>query len=246
MNHASSPNLPNLYLERNISFGNPHATDTKCGLTFVLGSTSVEKPLRNARENRRVVQQIDCISNDYIIFFFFSFWFNRKCSLHSISLNPLAVLCNPKWLFIFGNWNALAMCEVRVRVEFLFHFFLFTSSASLHNIHSLSFWFYFLRVCIQFQWFVLNVIFDGKLIGFVAAAHIFGVGDLFLSISYGVCIDDIIECDCFVFSFLLRCECWSNGVTLFFICAHNTLVANFRLISHFFLAFLNWYFSMEK
>lgn len=132
------------------------------------------------------------------------------------------------------------MCEVRVRVEFLFHFFLFTSSASLHNIHSLSFWFYFLRVCIQFQWFVLNVIFDGKLIGFVAAAHIFGVGDLFLSISYGVCID------CFVFSFLLRCECWSNGVTLFFICAHNTLVAIFRLISHFFLAFLNWYFSMEK
>lgn len=82
-NHASSPNFPNLYLERNISFGKPHATDTKCGLTFLFGSTTVENPLRNARENRRVVQQIDCIFFlNYLLFICFGFLFllfNPKC-----------------------------------------------------------------------------------------------------------------------------------------------------------------------
>lgn len=69
-NHASSPNFPNLYLERNMSFGNPHATDTKCGLIFLFGSTTVENPLRNARENRRVVQQIDCIFDVFVVYIF--------------------------------------------------------------------------------------------------------------------------------------------------------------------------------
>lgn len=44
-----------------MSFGKPHATDTKWGLALQFGSMSVEKPLRNARDNKRVVQQIDCI-----------------------------------------------------------------------------------------------------------------------------------------------------------------------------------------
>lgn len=61
MNHASSPNLPNLYVECRISFGKPHATETKWGLALQFGSMRVENPLRNARDNRRVVQQIDCI-----------------------------------------------------------------------------------------------------------------------------------------------------------------------------------------
>lgn len=61
MNQASSPNRPNLYLDRRKSLGKPHATDTKYGLTLLLGSIKVENPLRNARVTSRVVQQIDCI-----------------------------------------------------------------------------------------------------------------------------------------------------------------------------------------
>lgn len=61
INQASSPNRPNLGLDRWKSLGNPHATDTKCGFTLLFGSTNVEKPFRNARATSRVVQQIDCI-----------------------------------------------------------------------------------------------------------------------------------------------------------------------------------------
>lgn len=61
VNHASSPNFPNLYVECRISFGKPHATETKWGRALQFGSISVENPLRNARDRRRVVQQIDCI-----------------------------------------------------------------------------------------------------------------------------------------------------------------------------------------
>lgn len=60
-NHESSPNLPNLYFDRKKSFGKPHATDTKRGFCSRVGSINVEKPLRNALDNNRVVQQIDCI-----------------------------------------------------------------------------------------------------------------------------------------------------------------------------------------
>ena len=64
LNQESSPNLPGLYegLVRK-SLGNPQTTDTKCGLAFaahcvevVADSSSVEKPLRNARDMRREVQ----------------------------------------------------------------------------------------------------------------------------------------------------------------------------------------------
>lgn len=57
-NQASSPNLPNLYLERRKSFGKPHATDTNRGRGLVLGSISVENPLRSALDKYR---DIDCI-----------------------------------------------------------------------------------------------------------------------------------------------------------------------------------------
>lgn len=60
-NQASSPNFPNLYLERIKSFGNPHATDTNRGFCLLFGSINVEKPLRKALDRNRVVQQIDCI-----------------------------------------------------------------------------------------------------------------------------------------------------------------------------------------
>lgn len=69
MNHASSPNRPNLYLVPKISLGNPQATDTKCGFTFWLGSINVEKPLRSARVKTRVVQAIDCMADDFLCFF---------------------------------------------------------------------------------------------------------------------------------------------------------------------------------
>lgn len=60
-NQASSPNLPNLYLERTKSFGKPQATDTNRGRGLLFGSISVENPLRSALDKYRVVQQIDCI-----------------------------------------------------------------------------------------------------------------------------------------------------------------------------------------
>lgn len=63
VNQASSPNLPNLYLDRKKSFGNPQATDTNLGLGLLLGSISVENPLRSALDRYRVVQQIDCITD---------------------------------------------------------------------------------------------------------------------------------------------------------------------------------------
>lgn len=60
-NQASSPNLPNLYLEqRRKSLGKPQATDTNRGRGLLLGSISVENP-RSALDKYRVVQQIDCI-----------------------------------------------------------------------------------------------------------------------------------------------------------------------------------------
>lgn len=61
MNHASSPNRPNLYLLPRISLGNPQATDTKCGFTFWLGSISVAKPEHSARVTTRVVHASDCM-----------------------------------------------------------------------------------------------------------------------------------------------------------------------------------------
>ena len=61
VNQASSPNLPNLYLERWKSLGKPQATETKWGFIRLFGSINVEKLLRNARVRARVVQQIDCI-----------------------------------------------------------------------------------------------------------------------------------------------------------------------------------------
>ena len=74
-NQASSPNRPNLYFDRRKSLGKPHATDTKCGLTLLLGSTSVEKPFRSARDTSRVVQQIDCIFFLFLAFRFYRFVF---------------------------------------------------------------------------------------------------------------------------------------------------------------------------
>lgn len=61
MNHASSPNFPNLYFDRIKSFGKPQATETNRGFCLLFGSINVEKPLRSARDKYRVVQQIDCI-----------------------------------------------------------------------------------------------------------------------------------------------------------------------------------------
>lgn len=84
MNQASSPNLPNLYLDRRKSLGKPHATETRCGLTLAFGSTSVEKPLFNARDTSRVVQQIDCIFT-FLLFrcvsftLFAEFYFYCEC-----------------------------------------------------------------------------------------------------------------------------------------------------------------------
>lgn len=75
-NQASSPNRPNLYFDRRKSLGKPHATDTKCGLTLLLGSTNVEKPLRNARDTSRVVQQIDCIFSSLLSLSSFSLLFS--------------------------------------------------------------------------------------------------------------------------------------------------------------------------
>lgn len=146
MNHASSPNLPNLYLERKKSFGNPHATDTKWGLTFVLGSTSVENPLRNARENRRVVQQIDCIT-----FLLLSF-LRKLISLNhsnqkSISLKSFSI---HEIRFVFRtSKNALRTVRVYARVS---NFFLSISllqrrcTITLDSFFRFFFPFYFWRV----------------------------------------------------------------------------------------------------
>lgn len=81
VNQASSPNFPNLYLDRRKSFGKPQATDTKCGLCLVFGSINVEKPLRNALDKSRVVQQIDCI--------LYSYYFRYQIKGFSVTLNTM-------------------------------------------------------------------------------------------------------------------------------------------------------------
>lgn len=95
---------------------------------------------------------------------------------------------------------------------------------------------------------MLNVIFDGKLMVFVAVAHIFGVGDFFLSISYGVCIGDIIGCDCFVFLYLFSLALWMLvewcHFNFYLRAQHFGDVLSFNFSSFF--AFLNFNISMEK
>lgn len=106
LNHASSPNLPNWYLDRRKSLGKPQATETKCGLTLLLGSTSVEKPLRNARDTSRVVQQIDCILLPFFLAYAFFNSFSRFLFLYLmvilLRVIVLCVLCFSFYFISFG------------------------------------------------------------------------------------------------------------------------------------------------
>lgn len=199
-NHASSPNFPNLYLERNISFGKPHATETKCGLTFLFGSTTVENPLRNARENRRVVQQIDCIFELFVVYILNALYFLAR---NSISINLRNSI---GFVFFFRNPRTLP------------HNFFFTSLLQRRCTISQRVFFYcFLSFCcwrayafngLQCVWFLI--------INWCCLSSVH-------SFSKSVCsfwrfrteFASVILLR--AITWFLRSECWSNGATEFII-----------------------------
>lgn len=177
MNQESSPNLPYLYCERSKSFGKPHATDTKWGFTLVFGSTSVENPLRNARESKRVVQQIDCIFflfrflNNLLFFFFcyiiyflyrlFLFFFFRSF-FNIFHKNQIELFwrLNEKTSFFVALNGFIAQISSHWRILILtlvllicyFSFFLISSFIYLHNWNATYIYFFSVDTKLRFVW----------------------------------------------------------------------------------------------